>query len=112
MKRSFLLRIRTTLLGLLIVSCLGLGLFAFLSTSRAQIGGVPSAAIWTDVDQTRLPTAPAGTRIIVPTRYRTVALNTPAMRALLARGGGGGGWKGGGGGGGGGGVAGAWGGGG
>jgi hypothetical protein len=83
MKRSHLLR--TTLLGLSIVSCLALGLFTFLRTSRAQIGGVPNAAIWTDVNQAQLPAAPAGTRIIVPTRYRTVALNTVAMRALLAR---------------------------
>ena len=40
---------RTTLLGLLIVLGLVLGSLAFLRTSRAQIGGVTSAAIWTDV---------------------------------------------------------------
>jgi hypothetical protein len=83
MKRHKLLR--PTLLGLLVVSCLVVGSFAFLRTSRAQIGGVPNAVVWTDVDQTRLPSAPAGTRIIVPTRYRTLALNTAALRTLLAR---------------------------
>ena len=76
---------RRTFCGLVIVSSLVLGLSAFLRTSRAQIGGLPTPAIWTDVNQANLPAAPAGTRIIVPTRFRALALNAVALRALLAR---------------------------
>lgn len=82
MKSSKLLR--TTFLALAIVSSLALGLFATLRTSRAQIGGIPTTAIWTDVTQSSLPAAPAGTRVIVPTRFRALALNTIAIRTLLA----------------------------
>ena len=76
---------RVTLLCLLILSILILGLFTYSPRSRAQIGQLPaSGVIWRDVDKARLPVAPAGTRIIVPGRYRAVALNASALRTLLA----------------------------
>jgi hypothetical protein len=77
--------VRAALLCLLSATALLLGLFSYTTRSAAQIGQLAgSNAIWLDVDEARLPAAPAGTRIIVPRRYRTLALNTTALRALLA----------------------------
>ena len=90
--------IRATLFCLLVISALTLSVFSFSSRSAAQIGGLTGpSVIWRDVDAKRLPLAPAGTRLIVPSRFRAVTLDTDAPRArprapleftALARGGG------------------------
>src|SRR5215212_9686760 len=76
---------RTALLGLLVLSLLACGAFIFASRSAAQTGQLAdSSGVWSIVDESRLPAAPAGTRLIVPERYRTVSLNTAALRTRLA----------------------------
>ncbi|HEX7174222.1 MAG TPA: Ig-like domain-containing protein [Pyrinomonadaceae bacterium] len=76
---------RTATFGALGVSLLLIGLFHYSSVSSAQIGGLPpTGVIWRDVAASRLPVAPAGTRLITPSRFRAVSLDTTALRTLLA----------------------------
>nr|MBA3242474.1 hypothetical protein [Acidobacteriota bacterium] len=78
--------IRAALFGLLFISILTLAVFIPSSRSAAQIGGLPGASvIWRDLDAARLPIAPAGTRVITPSRFRALKLDTTALRSLLAR---------------------------
>ena len=77
--------VRAALLCLLSLAILLAGLFFYTSRSAAQTGqSGGSSVIWQDVDEARLPLAPPGTRIIVPRRYRTVGLNTLALKAVLS----------------------------
>ncbi len=76
---------RTAFLVLLIVSLLALSLSVAWQISEAQIGSpFNQTVIWRDVDASRL-VAPAGTRIIIPNKFRTVELDTASLRALLSR---------------------------
>lgn len=74
---------RRTLISLLVLSILTFASLIFALRSDAQIGSSQSP-VWNLVSEAQLPPAPAGTRIIVPERYQTVALNTTALRTLLA----------------------------
>ena len=74
--------LRVALFSLLSLSLLVTGLFIYSSRSAAQLDN--ALAIWRDVDEARLPIAQAGTRIIKPRRYRTVALDIVALRTILA----------------------------
>ncbi|MBC7933617.1 MAG: tandem-95 repeat protein [Rubrivivax sp.] len=77
---------RAALFGLTILFVLVASVFTNSSRSAAQGGGLADASgIWRVVDESRLPAAPAGTRIIIPARYRTVALGTTSLRTLLTR---------------------------
>src|SRR3712207_3877493 len=74
--------LRPAVVGLASILLLVFSVTLYTRRSAAQIQ--LSGAIWQAVDESRLPAAPAGTRVIVPRRYRTVALNTAALRAVLA----------------------------
>jgi PKD repeat protein len=74
--------LRIKLFCLLSVVAIGLGLFSYASRSAAQLG---SSSVWRDVDASSLLAVPAGPRIITPRRFRTVALDTVALKTLLAR---------------------------
>jgi len=73
---------RATLLSLLVLPVLLLAAFSFSARSTAQVG--QSATVWSAVSEANLSAAPVATRIIKPERYRTVALNTGALKSLLA----------------------------
>jgi hypothetical protein len=75
--------LRPALLGLASIGILVSAVSFYTRPSSAQqLGG--AGALWQAVDEARLPAAPAGTRIIVPRRYRTFALNGLTLRTLLA----------------------------
>ena len=76
--------LRLALLCLLTLSILVVGTI-ILSTGTAAKLGQPGndIPVWFDVNESLL-SAPAGTRVIVPSRYRTVALDAAALRTLLA----------------------------
>lgn len=62
------------------------GLAALLllaGTALAASAGVEAGALWTDVVERAI--AVRGERLIIPTRYRVVALNQAVLRDLLAR---------------------------
>ena len=75
--------LRAALLVLSSILVLVLAATFYSPRSAAQIGPL-GGAIWQDVDAARLPAAPEGTRVIVPRRFRSVALNTAGLRAALA----------------------------
>jgi hypothetical protein len=77
---------RIALLFLLVLLVLVASVFTGSSRSAAQTGGLAdSSGVWRAVDATGLPPAPAGTRTIIPARFRTAALNTAQLRTILAR---------------------------
>jgi reprolysin-like metallo-peptidase family M12B/Big-like domain-containing protein len=73
--------LRTASFSLMIVLIVALGIFGLSSHSEARIG--QADAIWNDVAESALA-ASTGTRVIVPDRYRTVALNLAALQSLLS----------------------------
>ena len=72
---------RVKLFCLICLVALSVGLVTYASKSAAQIGS--AATIWRDIDPANL--LPGGTRIIKPRRYRTVALDPVAIRAVLSK---------------------------
>jgi reprolysin-like metallo-peptidase family M12B len=73
---------RIKLFSLMCVAAIGLWLFFHNARSVAQIGG---SAVWRDIEASTLLANAGGSRIIKPRRYRTLALDTVGLRALLAR---------------------------
>ncbi|HKO59661.1 MAG TPA: zinc-dependent metalloprotease family protein [Pyrinomonadaceae bacterium] len=72
---------RIKLFSLICLVALTVGLVFYASKSAAQIGA--AATLWRDVNPSNL--LPGGTRIIKPRRFRTVALDPVAVRALLSK---------------------------
>ncbi|MEE8522829.1 MAG: zinc-dependent metalloprotease family protein, partial [Thermoanaerobaculia bacterium] len=62
--------------------CSAAALMALLTTGSASLAQTPGDELWTDVDESALQIA--GTRDIVPERYRTLRLDRWAAREILA----------------------------
>ncbi len=72
---------RVILLCVLILSVVALATFSF--TSRSAASG--QVTLWQAVNESQLPVPPAGTRVIKPERYQTIALNRVALKSVLAK---------------------------